>query len=190
MQAFLALEDGRVFPGKSHGATGECCGEVVFNTAITGYQEIFTDPSYVGQIVILTHPHIGNYGTNPEDSESARPYIEGLVVREFSAVASNWRSQQEAEQFLKQHRIPGDRRAGHADVGASPAQSWGDARGDLHAGVGPAEAPHHGSLDSSHGGPGPSDSRLHPAKLPVDRAGRHIERGGRGPAGALPRGGL
>ncbi len=106
MQAFLALEDGRVFPGKSHGATGECCGEVVFNTAITGYQEIFTDPSYVGQIVILTHPHIGNYGTNPEDSESARPYIEGLVVREFSAVASNWRSQQEAEQFLKQHRIP------------------------------------------------------------------------------------
>ena len=106
MQAFLALEDGCVFPGKSHGATGECCGEVVFNTAITGYQEIFTDPSYVGQIVILTHPHIGNYGTNPEDSEGARPYIEGLVVREFSAVASNWRSQQEAEQFLKQHRVP------------------------------------------------------------------------------------
>ena len=106
MQAFLALEDGRVFPGKSHGAAGECCGEVVFNTAITGYQEIFTDPSYVGQIVILTHTHIGNYGTNPDDSESARPYIEGLVVREFSAVASNWRSQQEAEQFLKQHRVP------------------------------------------------------------------------------------
>ena len=106
MQAFLALEDGRVFSGKSHGARGECCGEVVFNTAITGYQEIFTDPSYVGQIVILTHPHIGNYGTNPEDSEAARPYIEGLVVREFSAMASNWRSQEEAAQFLKRQRIP------------------------------------------------------------------------------------
>ena len=106
MQAFLALEDGRVFPGKSHGATGECCGEVVFNTAITGYQEIFTDPSYSGQIVILTNPQIGNYGTNPEDGESARPYIEGLVVREFSAAASNWRSQEEADQFLTKHRIP------------------------------------------------------------------------------------
>jgi len=106
MQAFLALEDGTVFPGKSHGAKGECYGEVVFNTAITGYQEIFTDPSYAGQIVILTNPQIGNYGTNPEDSESTRPYIEGLVVREFSAVASNWRSREHAAQFLEKHRIP------------------------------------------------------------------------------------
>ena len=106
MEAFLALEDGCVFPGKSHGERGECSGEVVFNTAITGYQEIFTDPSYVGQIVILTNPHIGNYGTTPEDSEAARPYIEGLVVREFSAIASNWRSRDEAEQFLKRHRVP------------------------------------------------------------------------------------
>ncbi len=106
MQAFLALEDGHVFPGRSYGAKGERSGEVVFNTAITGYQEIFTDPSYAGQIVILTNPQIGNYGTTPEDSESARPYIEGLVVREFSAVTSNWRSQEHAEQFLAQHRIP------------------------------------------------------------------------------------
>jgi len=106
MQAFLALEDGHVFPGNSHGAKGECYGEVVFNTAITGYQEIFTDPSYAGQIVILTNPQIGNYGTNPEDSEATHPYIEGLVVREFSAVASNWRSREHAEQFLQKQRIP------------------------------------------------------------------------------------
>ena len=84
MQATLALEDGRVFRGKGYGAKGECYGEVVFNTSITGYQEIFTDPSYCGQIVVLTNPEIGNYGTNAEDNEATRPYIEGLIVREFS----------------------------------------------------------------------------------------------------------
>src|SRR6266849_3768492 len=106
MQAILALEDGRILSGRGHGAKGECYGEVVFNTSLTGYQEIFTDPSYAGQIVILTNPQIGNYGTNPDDSESMRPYIEGLVVREFSAVASNWRSKDGAEEFLKRQRIP------------------------------------------------------------------------------------
>ena len=106
MQAILVLEDGRVFRGKGYGANGECYGEVVFNTSITGYQEIFTDPSYAGQIVVLTNPQIGNYGTNPEDSESTRPYIEGLVVREFSRVSSNWRSQQVAEEYLEQFKIP------------------------------------------------------------------------------------
>src|SRR5213083_3151514 len=99
MQAILALEDGRVFRGKGYGAKGECYGEVVFNTSITGYQEIFTDPSYAGQIVILTNPQIGNYGTNSEDNESVQPYIEGLAVREFSAISSNWRSGQQAERF-------------------------------------------------------------------------------------------
>src|SRR3989440_12853509 len=106
MQAILALEDGRVFRGKGYGAKGECSGEVVFNTSITGYQEIFTDPSYAGQIVVLTNPEIGNYGTNPEDNESVRPYIEGLIVREFSKVSSNWRSQQVAEEYLEQFKIP------------------------------------------------------------------------------------
>jgi carbamoyl-phosphate synthase small subunit len=106
MQAILALEDGRVFRGKGYGAKGECYGEVVFNTSITGYQEIFTDPSYAGQIVVLTYPEIGNYGTNPEDNEAARPFIEGLVVREFSRVSSNWRSQQVAEEYLERYRIP------------------------------------------------------------------------------------
>jgi len=106
MQAILALEDGRVFRGKGYGAKGECSGEVVFNTSITGYQEIFTDPSYAGQIVVLTNPEIGNYGTNPEDNEAVRPYIEGLIVREFSKVSSNWRSQQVTDEFMEQFRIP------------------------------------------------------------------------------------
>ncbi len=104
--ALLALEDGTVFAGRGCGARGECYGEVVFNTSITGYQEIFTDPSYAGQIVVLTNPQIGNYGTNPEDNESTRPYIEGLVVREFSALASNWRSREHAQQFLERFKIP------------------------------------------------------------------------------------
>src|SRR5262250_1389564 len=106
MQAILALEDSRVFRGKGFGAKGECYGEVVFNTAITGYQEIFTDPSYAGQIVILTNPQIGNYGTSSEDNESARPYIEGLVVREFSLIASNWRSDELARTYLEKQNIP------------------------------------------------------------------------------------
>ena len=106
MQAILALEDGRVFRGKGYGAKGECYGEVVFNTSITGYQEIFTDPSYSGQIVVLTNPEIGNYGTNQEDNEATRPWIEGLIVREFSKVSSNWRSQQVAEEYLEQFKVP------------------------------------------------------------------------------------
>src|SRR5260370_8324699 len=106
MQAILALEDGRVFRGKGYGAKGECSGEVVFNTYITGYEEIFTDPSYAGQIVVLTNPEIGNYGTNPEDNESVRPYIEGLIGREFSKVSSNWRSQQVTDEFMEQFKIP------------------------------------------------------------------------------------
>jgi carbamoyl-phosphate synthase small subunit len=104
--AILALEDGSVFEGRSFGASAERSGEVVFNTAITGYQEIFTDPSYAGQIVILTNPQIGNYGTNAADNESAHPHIEGLVVREFSGITSNWRSDEEAREFLSQHGIP------------------------------------------------------------------------------------
>jgi len=106
MEAILALEDGRVFRGRGHGASGERFGEVVFNTSLSGYQEILTDPSYAGQIVIFTYPHIGNYGTNPLDSESARPYAEGLVVRELSELASNWRSVEEASAFLADYKVP------------------------------------------------------------------------------------
>src|ERR1700744_3624819 len=106
MQAILALEDGRIFRGTSFGARAECLGEVVFNTSLTGYQEIFTDPSYAGQIVVLTNPHIGNYGTTPSDAESTRPYIEGLVVREFSPISSNWRSTQVADEYLERNGVP------------------------------------------------------------------------------------
>ena len=106
MQAVLALEDGRIFRGRAFGAPVERVGEVVFNTSLTGYQEIFTDPSYAGQIVVLTNPHIGNYGTSPSDAESAHPYIEGLVVREFSPVASNWRSTEVADEYLERSGVP------------------------------------------------------------------------------------
>ena len=104
--ATLALEDGTVFEGVSFGAQQDKTGEVVFNTAITGYQEIFTDPSYAGQIVVLTYPEIGNYGANAYDQEAFKPYIEGLVVREFSSIASNWRSEESADQFLIENHIP------------------------------------------------------------------------------------
>jgi carbamoyl-phosphate synthase small subunit len=104
--AILALEDGTVFEGRSFGAPTERSGEVVFNTAITGYQEIFTDPSYTGQIVILTNPQIGNYGTSSADNEARKPWIEGLGVREFSNITSNWRSDAEATEFLSRAGIP------------------------------------------------------------------------------------
>lgn len=104
--AILALEDGTVFEGRAFGALTERSGEVVFNTSLTGYQEIFTDPSYSGQIVVLTYPQIGNYGANEEDMESPKPFIEGLAVRDFSPMVSNWRSDQAADAFLKLHNIP------------------------------------------------------------------------------------
>jgi carbamoyl-phosphate synthase small subunit len=106
MQAILALEDGRIFRGEGYGAKGECYGEVVFNTSLTGYQEIFTDPSYAGQIVVLTNPQIGNYGTNSADNEANKPFIEGLVTREFSPISSNWRSQQVADEYLERFNVP------------------------------------------------------------------------------------
>jgi len=106
IQAILALEDGRIFRGKGFGARAEAAGEVVFNTSLTGYQEIFTDPSYAGQIVVLTNPHIGNYGTTPSDAEATRPYIEGLVTREFSPISSNWRSTEVADEYLERSGVP------------------------------------------------------------------------------------
>ena len=106
MQAILALEDGRIFRGHGYGHPSECSGEVVFNTSLTGYQEIATDPSYAGQIVVLTNPQIGNYGTNQADNEAARPFIEGLIVREFSAVSSNWRSDQVTDEYMERYAVP------------------------------------------------------------------------------------
>ena len=106
MQAILALEDGSIYRGHGYGAPGECQGEVVFNTSLTGYQEIATDPSYAGQIVVLTNPQIGNYGTNRADNESAKPYIEGLIVREFSPISSNWRSEQVTDEYMERYAVP------------------------------------------------------------------------------------
>ena len=104
-QAILALEDGRVFRGRSWAADGETCGEMVFNTSMSGYQEVLTDPSYAGQIICMTYPLIGNYGVNDEDSESSRPWVEGFVVREASRVASNWRSKESLDAYLKRWNI-------------------------------------------------------------------------------------
>jgi carbamoyl-phosphate synthase small subunit len=106
MQAILALEDGRIFRGLGYGHPSESLGEVVFNTSLTGYQEIATDPSYAGQIVVLTNPQIGNYGTNQADNESAKPYIEGLIVREFSPISSNWRSEQVTDEYMERYQVP------------------------------------------------------------------------------------
>src|SRR5687768_18611136 len=105
MKAILALEDGTVFEGKSLGATGRTYGEVVFNTGMTGYQEILTDPSYAGQIVCLTYPLIGNYGINEDDFESRKVQVEGFVVRESEEIPSNWRSGKSLDSFLKSRRI-------------------------------------------------------------------------------------
>jgi len=106
MEATLALEDGRVFRGRSFGAAGRRTGEVVFNTSMTGYQEILTDPSYSGQIVIMTSPLIGNCGVNDDDVESAAPHVEGFCVREASQAHSNWRARKDLPQYLKENRIP------------------------------------------------------------------------------------
>ena len=105
--AKLALEDGTVFTGRAFGARGEVDGEVVFNTSMTGYQEILTDPSYHGQIVTMTYPEIGNYGVNEEDLESRRPWVRGFVIRELSGRVSNFRSQESLEGFLARHEIIG-----------------------------------------------------------------------------------
>jgi carbamoyl-phosphate synthase small subunit len=106
-RAVLALEDGTVFEGRSFGRAGEVTGEVVFNTALCGYQEVLTDPSYAGQIVTMTYPHIGNYGVNREDVESARPQVAGFIVREASTAVSSWRASGELDRYLDEHGIVG-----------------------------------------------------------------------------------
>ena len=107
VKALLVLEDGRTFEGISFGAEGETCGEMVFNTSMSGYQEILTDPSYAGQIVCMTYPMIGNYGVNESDVESRRPWVEGFVVREVSRVHSNWRAGGSLQEYLKENNIIG-----------------------------------------------------------------------------------
>lgn len=107
MKAILALEDGTVLRGRPFGAVAEACGEICFNTSMTGYQEILTDPSYKGQIVAMTYPLIGNYGVNFQDMESWRPHVAGFVVRELSPIVSNWRADLTLAEYLDQNGIPG-----------------------------------------------------------------------------------
>jgi carbamoyl-phosphate synthase small subunit len=105
--AKLALEDGTVYTGRAFGARGEMAGEVVFNTSMTGYQEVLTDPSYKGQIVTMTYPLIGNYGINPDDRESRRPQVEGFIVRELTRIPSNYRSQISLDDYLRDNQVLG-----------------------------------------------------------------------------------
>jgi carbamoyl-phosphate synthase small subunit len=105
--ALLVLEDGSVFRGTAIGAEGSAVGEVVFNTAMTGYQEILTDPSYARQIVTLTYPHIGNTGTNSEDEESDRVWASGLVIRDLPLLASSFRSEASLEDYLRARAVVG-----------------------------------------------------------------------------------
>jgi carbamoyl-phosphate synthase small subunit len=107
VKALLALADGTVFEGLGFGAEGEAGGEVVFNTSMTGYQEILTDPSYRGQLVAMTYPEIGNVGVNEEDVESRRPFVEGFIVREYWETPSNWRAQKTLDAYMREHGIPG-----------------------------------------------------------------------------------
>ena len=106
-KAILVVEDGTVFEGRGFGAEGEAHGEVVFNTSMTGYQEILTDPSYNGQIVTMTYPEIGNYGVNPEDAESRRPFLKALVVREYWKDPSNWRSENDLGSYMAKYGVVG-----------------------------------------------------------------------------------
>jgi carbamoyl-phosphate synthase small subunit len=107
MKAILALADGRTFEGTGFGAEGQALGEVVFNTSMTGYQEILTDPSYQGQLVAMTYPEIGNIGVNPEDVESRKPFVKGFIVKNYTSQPSNWRAAQPLHEYMRAHAIVG-----------------------------------------------------------------------------------
>ena len=122
LPAVLALADGTIFRGQSIGAKGNTTGEVVFNTALTGYQEILTDPSYARQIVTLTYPHIGNTGATPEDLESQQIYAAGLIIRDLPLLPSNWRANESLPEFLERGTPGRDRRHRHPQADAHPAR--------------------------------------------------------------------
>src|SRR6476646_7440188 len=107
MRTLIALEDGRYFEGESFGATGTCVGEICFNTSMTGYQEVLTDPSYHGQIVAMTYPLIGNYGVNAVDAESRSPHVRGFVIEELCEIPSSWRAEGSLDDYLRRWEILG-----------------------------------------------------------------------------------
>jgi hypothetical protein len=121
-QALLALADGTLFRGRAIGAIGHAVGEVVFNTSMTGYREILTDPSYSGQIVTLTYPHVGNVGVNSEDAESRKPFAAGLVIRDLPRRASSWRAAGNLSDYLRESNIVGIADHRHAEAHAHPAR--------------------------------------------------------------------
>jgi carbamoyl-phosphate synthase small subunit len=125
--AGLLLEDGRFFAGQAFGARGETSGEVVFNTSMTGYQEILTDPSYRAQIVTMTYPHIGNYGVNPADAESGAVQAAGLIVREVCEEPSNWRASSSLDAWMRRHKLIGLTGNRYALTGTPPAHARGHA---------------------------------------------------------------
>ena len=151
-EAILALADGRIFRGRAFGAIGEAVGEVVFNTAMTGYQEVLTDPSYKGQMVCMTYPEIGNVGINADDAESRRVYVEGFIVKEYCARPSNWRSEMALGEYLEACRRasgiegidtralvrhhPHARRAGGGDFERHAGRRLAGAQGQSLAGIG------------------------------------------------------
>jgi carbamoyl-phosphate synthase small subunit len=157
--AKLALEDGTVFTGRSFGADGERSGEVVFNTAMSGYQEVLTDPSYKGQIVTMTYPHIGNYGVNDEDWESGKVWVEGFVAREFSRVVSNFRSNAGLDDYFRDHGIVADRRHRHAGAHAEAEAHRVDERRAVDGRARRREAGREGEGDPEDERPRPGEVR-------------------------------
>ena len=184
-RALLALEDGALFPGRAVGAGGEVTGEVVFNTAMTGYQEILTDPSYSGQLVCLTYPLIGNYGVNEDDPESRQPWTRGLIVRELAARHSNWRATGDLGSYLVKHGIVGidevDTRALTRHLRLHGAKTGVISTTDLDADslVRKArEAPKLGELDLVRG---VTTAGIAPLSLPTDSYDRLQDRPGGAP---------
>ena len=190
--ALLALEDGRTFRGKSWAAEGEVCGEIVFNTSMTGYQEVLTDPSYAGQIVCMTYPLIGNYGVNETDSESARPWVEGFVVREASRIVGRGVRRREARQegasvaVALDERVTGIAVGGHrgphqvpAGVGLHPWRTGG--RRSPGEGVGEVvvAVPHAPQGDEEGPGGDRAGVDRNGGDLGTGVAGQHIAPGGR-----------
>ena len=155
IKAILVLEDGRTFEGLSIGAEGETFGELVFNTSMTGYQEILTDPSYAGQIVCMTYPLIGNYGVNETDVESRRPWVEGFVVREASRVRSNWRSQESLQDYLEENNMIGIE---HIDTRALVRHIRD--KGAMRAGISTVECDSKALLEKVLASPGMNDREL------------------------------
>ena len=135
MKAFLILEDGHVFTGTSIGSKCEVISEIVFNTSMTGYLEVLTDPSYAGQAVVMTYPLIGNYGICSEDMESEWPWPDGYIVRELSRIPSNFRSEDTIQNFLKKHDISGYRRNRHTGAYKDFERERYDERHDYHEGI-------------------------------------------------------